>query len=363
MEEIIKVYEKLHSMPELGMEEKETANYLAQSLEEKGFKVYRNAGNSTGVVGVFKGEEPGPVVALRADMDALPFTIDGNLKVIHACGHDANCTMVLMAALEAAQRGIGRGSLKIVFQPAEETLQGAKLILNSGFVDDVEEMYGIHLRPIQEAKLGEATPALCHGSAYVIKAQIKGKAAHGARPHLGINVIDAAANIVHAINAIRVNPVVPHSIKTTKLAAGGEAFNIIPDTAHLVFDLRAQSNQLMELLIEKTVNAVQNGAASIGAEAEVEILGGVPGADYHHELVENAQKAIQQVLGKSLGPVLTPGGEDFHFYARQGKIKTAYIGLGADLEPGLHHQDMSFNLEALNHGVEILNTLIKDRLG
>ena len=127
-----------------------------------------------------KGQEPGPVFAVRADMDALVFTINGQDQTKHACGHDANCTMVLSAALEIAKIGIKRGTLKIVFQPAEEVLGGAKALLNSGLLNDIEEMIGIHLRPIQEAGMGQATPALCHGASYVVKAKVKGLASHGA---------------------------------------------------------------------------------------------------------------------------------------------------------------------------------------
>ena len=112
-------------------------------------------------------------------------------------------------------------------------------MLDSGLLDDVDEMISIHLRPIQEARFGQATPALCHGASKVVKAKVKGLTSHGARPHLGINAIDAAAQIVNAINAIKIDPTVPHSVKTTKLMAGGTAHNIIPETAEMTFDLRA----------------------------------------------------------------------------------------------------------------------------
>lgn len=361
-DKIFKVFHDLHAIAEIGWEELKTSRYLKEALEKGGYEVTDNIGQTTGIIGVLKGSEPGPVFALRADMDALPFRINEKEVAIHACGHDAHCTMVLMAALEIAKHGIKRGTLKVLFQPAEEALGGAETMIDSGLLSDVDEMMGIHLRPIHEAKLGQATPALCHGSSYVVKTKIKGLAAHGARPHLGINVIDAGANIVNAINAIRLNPMIPHSVKTTKFIAGGLAHNTIPDEAEMIFDLRAQTNEAMEELIQKTQSAIENSATSIGAQVETYVNGGVPGAAYDEKMIEWAKKAIEKVLGEALDPIITPGGEDFHYYTTIGNIKTAYIGLGADLQPGLHHPDMKFNFDALVHGTKILAYSIFQRL-
>ncbi|MGI6225986.1 MAG: amidohydrolase [Peptococcales bacterium] len=357
-EEIFSMYHTLHATPELGFHEVNTANILAARLEEAGFETIRNINGTTGVLGILKGQEPGPVVCLRADMDALPFTINGQNVNIHACGHDANSTMVLMASLLLARQGIKKGILKVLFQPAEEVLGGAEAILESGLLDEVEEMYGLHLRPLQEAKLGQATPALCHGSSYVVGASLKGLAAHGARPHLGINVIDAAASIVNAVNSIKLNPGVPFSVKTTKLIANSGAHNTIPDSCEMIFDLRAQTNEAMSLLLEKTQKAIESGAQTVGAQAQVTILGGVPGADYDPDLINVARSCIERVLGEAMDPIITPGGEDFHYYSTRGKIKTAYIGLGANLSPGLHHPEMKFDLEALLYGVKILLEIV-----
>lgn len=361
-ENIIVSYHKLHNIPEKAWEEVKTSKLLIESLRNSGFEVTENIAGTTGIIGVIRGSEPGPVYAVRADMDALQFKIDGKAINIHACGHDANCTMVLHAAQEIAKLGIKRGTLKIVFQPAEEALGGAEAMLDSGLLSDVDEMIGIHLRPIHEARVGEATPALLHGASCIISAAIKGAAAHGARPHLGINAIDAAAAVVNAVNAIKLVPTTPYSVKATKLIANGGANNTIPDLAEMIFDLRAQTNEAMEQLIKKTFNAIEQGAATVGAAAEANVLARVPGAEYDDEMVRRAKGDIQAVLGDVLGPITTPGGEDFHYYATKGKIKTAYIGLGADLEPGLHHPEMKFNLEALITGTKIIAYNIYERL-
>lgn len=361
-DEIIKIYNDLHALPEKGWEEIKTSAYIKEALEKAGFEVIANVNNTTGLIGILRGSETGPVFGVRADMDALAFKIDGKDVNIHACGHDAHSAMVLAAAQAIAKKGIKKGTLKVLFQPAEEVLGGAEAMIDSELLLDVTEMIGIHLRPIQEARTGEATYALCHGSSYVVTAKITGLASHGARPHLGINAIDASASVVNAVNAIKLNPTVPFSVKTTKLIAGGAAYNIIPDSAEMGFDLRAQTNDAMETLLEKVKNAIIHGAGAVGASAEVTIVGGVPGAEYDEEMKLRAKEAIVAVLGKALDPIVTPGGEDFHYFATKAKIKTAYIGLGCDLEPGLHHPEMKFNLDSLVDGTKIIAFMINERL-
>lgn len=361
-DELYKIYEYLHSIPEYSWQEFKTSDFIKDKLIEAGFEVTTNVNDTTGIIAVLKASEEGPVYAVRADMDALVFNIEGEDKAIHACGHDANSTMALAAALAIAEKGITKGTLKMVFQPAEEVLGGAESILESGMLSDVDEMVGIHLRPIQEAKLGQATPALSHGASGFITATVKGLNAHGARPHQGINVIDAAVAVVNAINAIHLNPSVPFSVKTTKLVAGGSASNIIPDKAEMAFDLRAQTNEAMTELIEKTKNAIINGAKTVGADVEVEHKGGVPGAAHDQGVIDRTREAIIKVLGQAMDPIITPGGEDFHYYSTKGNIKTAYIGLGADLTPGLHNPEMVYNTDALLTGAKIIATAIDQRL-
>jgi amidohydrolase len=265
--------------------------------------------------------------------------------------------MVLTAAKILKQAGIPCGQLKILFQPAEEKLTGALSVIEAGALEGVDIIFGIHLRPIQEARTGQATPALYHGASYIVEAAIEGLTAHGARPHLGVNAIDAAAAVVNAVNAIRINPVVPCTVKTTKLQAGGATLNAIPDLAEMAFDLRAQQNDVMDELIAKVTKAVENAAASVGAKGTVKVKGGVPAAEYNDSMVATARSAINSVLGPVgvLAPIVSPGGEDFHFFVKKyPRLKAGYIGLGCDLKPGLHHPATSFDLSALPNGVKIL---------
>ncbi|NLY36220.1 MAG: amidohydrolase [Tissierellia bacterium] len=359
---IINVFNKLHSIPEIAFEEFQTSAYIASQLKELDYEVIEKVGG-TGVIGILDSGSPGPVLAVRADMDALEFEKDGKTYNVHACGHDAHSSMVLGLAKQVKQTGINKGKLYVVFQPAEEGLFGAAKMIQSGMLAEVEEMLGIHLRPIQEARLGQATPALVHGASNRVDISVKGLNAHGARPHLGINAVDAAVAIVNGLNAIKADPSVSHSVKVTSFKGGTDTFNLIPSAAKLVVDVRAQNNEVMEDILEKVKLAVEYGARSLGAQAQIDFIRGVPAADYCHELTNLARKAIVKELGESLEIITTPGGEDFHFYSRDLGIKTGYIGLGADLTPGLHHPDMSFDPSALIKGTNILFHMVKSKLG
>ncbi|MDU4959084.1 MAG: amidohydrolase [Sporomusaceae bacterium] len=363
-ESVEAVYHILHQMPEPGLAERRTAAYLASRLEQAGYVVRTGVGG-TGVIGELRGAKPGVTVMLRADMDCMVHSVDGKEVYVHSCGHDAHSAMVLTTAVEMAAAGVEQGTLKILFQPAEETLQGALGVIADGGLEGVDFLLGLHLRPIQEARLGQATPALRHGASAAVAAALTGKTAHGARPHLGINAIDAGAAVLQAVNAIYVNPAVPATVKATRFQAGG-ATNAIPDRADLVFDVRAQTNAVMEELLEKTAQAVAKGAASIGAAGEALVAGRVPAAEYDAALTALLAESIRTVLGETglLAPIQTPGGEDFHFYRQhRPALRVAYFGLGADLTPGLHHPDMTFDLRALRQGVDILLRALEHLLG
>ena len=299
---VVEIWRDLHKTPELGFEENKTSAYLAEALEKLGFAVTRGVGK-TGVMGVIRGAEPGPVLMLRADMDALPFrNDDGSIEAVHACGHDSHCAMVLAAASELADR-VRRGTLKILFQPGEETLHGALEVLKSGAVDDV---------------------------------------------------------------AIKGDPAKVWSCKVTSIQACAAAVNIIPDTATLKLDIRAQTNELMDELLEKVRMAAAGTAAAYGATAEV-ILPGVviPAAVYDEDLVAELAGTIREVLGdECLARDCGGGGEDFHFFKKERPhIRAAYFGVGAGCTPGLHARNMTFDETQLDMGVRVLTAAALKHVG
>lgn len=359
---INKTFEDLHSIPEKGLQEYKTSQYLKNKMKEAGcFDKIIEVGD-TGIIGVISGKDPGPVVAIRADIDALEFDVDGKRVFKHACGHDAHATMALVAAIIAGKTGLRKGTLKLVLQPAEELFAGAKKIIESGNLKDVDEIYGAHLRPIQEAKFGEATAGLWHSASRVVEVNVEGKGSHAARPHLGINSIDGGACIVNAVNSIHLNPASNFSVKCTKFHAGGLATNIVPAKCDMMFDLRAEFNNDMDELLNKVEKAVVNGGASVGAKAVFKDCGGSPAAMYDNELLKVTRDAITDVLGTCLPDIHTSGSEDFHYFSMDAGLRSAYFGIGADLKPGLHSVDMSFDRRVLPIGVKIWLDIIENRL-
>lgn len=354
-------YSALRETPELAFQEYQTSAYVAQQLREMGIQVTEQIGGTTAVMGVIPAREPGPVVVLRGDMDALSFKdAEGNVILRHTCGHDAHTAMVLACGqFFQKEGGLPRGELRLLFQPAEEVMGGAKAVLAAHVLDDADAVVGIHLRPSEEALLHQATPALCHSASCILHTTLLGKTAHGARPHQGINAIDAAAMAVGAVNAIHLDPRLPHSVKATKIRSAGDMNNCIPDRVDLWFDLRCQTNTGMGELLEKTKAAVRGAAASIGAAYEDEIVSRSDAPEYDPQLEQLAKESIESVLGHALPTLYTTGGEDFHFFHTMGGLRTAYIGLGAGMQGGLHSFGMTFDPAALEDGVAILADLAR----
>lgn len=367
MTNVLNHYKFLHTIPELGHKEYKTAAYLADKLEALGFTVTRSVGGSTGVIGYFDSCQPGPVLGLRADMDALGSIVDGKVQANHTCGHDAHSSMVLAATEElVSSKSIIHGKLKILFQPAEEVGTGALSLIDAGAIDDVDIILGQHLRPIQEMSMGKAAPAVYYSASAKVTATIKGKTAHGARPHLGVNAIDAATAAVTAVNAIQTDPNIPCSAKATRFICDTSVTNVIPHEATVTWDLRSRDNATMDLLTEKVQQAIRAGAATVGATAETSLSTPMPAAEFDTRIIDILSESITEALGaKALHPpIQTPGSEDFNFFKkRKPTIEAGFIGLGCGLVPGLHHPDMHFELSAMDNGVKILVTAAKKILG
>lgn len=349
------VFQHLHANPEISWKEFLTTAYLKDFLIQEGFHV-TTFDDSTGlVVTIGSGK---PCVGLRTDMDALWQEVDGEFKANHSCGHDAHMTMALGTLLLLKKLGIPKqGTLKVLFQPAEEKGTGALSFIDKGLVDDIDYLYGVHLRPIQEIRNGFAAPAILHGAAKLITGKIHGVEAHGARPHLGVNAIEVGAQIVQAIQAIYLDPMMSYSAKLTKFQAGGESANIIPGNAEFSIDVRAQSNTAMNELIAKVEHAISSVATLNNIPIDFQIETEIAAAEVDDSAVELMKKAIIDTIGQSyyIPPIVTPGGEDFHFYTlKRPHIKATMLGLGCDLAPGLHHPNMKFNHESIITGIEIL---------
>ena len=358
---VIDLYRKLHLIPEKAFQEYETAKLVFSELSNLGLDVKAGIAG-TGVIGRLTTEKPGPVIALRADMDALCFVRNKKEEMIHACGHDAHSAMVLGAARLLVAEPPDCGDVVFLFQPSEEKQDGSRQVIATGELNHVDEMVGVHVRPEDELPAGQATPALLHGAVQIIRAEIRGRNAHGARPHLGVNALEASVLAVNALNMLHFDPKINHSVKVTRLLVEGETYNLIPDKAELHIDVRAQTNDLMHEMTEQISRAISRSAAALDAETMIETVDYTPAAEYDEGLVQTAAGAIRHVLGSSRPPLITPGAEDFHFYATHLKIKTAYIGLGAGVTPGLHHPGFTLEQGQLIKGSMILAAIVRERL-
>lgn len=346
----------LHKLPEIGFNEYKTSAFLRERLVELGFELETVA--ETGLIGTIRGKKHGPTVAIRADMDALKFRNEKDeIEVIHACGHDANCAMALAASAALAKKGIEAGNYIILFQPGEETMTGAQMVLESG-LPHIDAMFGMHLRPQNEMEIGKATSALIHSASMPLTINFRGKAAHGARPHLGINAISAAARTITEVDALYIDTGENWSAKATVIDCMENQHNIIPEFCSVTFDIRAKSNELADYISSTIRKIASEAAQQIGCSIGIKQgYGYAP--QYDAALTHISKRAIKQVLGAAEPPVYTSGSEDFHVYSVKGGIRTSYIGLGADLRPGLHAPNMCFDHSCMPNGAEILFRCVK----
>ncbi|WP_088009202.1 amidohydrolase [Indiicoccus explosivorum] len=347
-----------HEHPEVSFKEWDTTKKLASIMEEYNIP-YRLFGDVPGLIAeIGQGEE---VIALRADMDALWQEVDGVFRANHSCGHDANMTMVL-GALELLHRETLNRKVRFIFQPAEEQGNGALAAIDRGAADDVIYLFGVHLRPQEELPLGKVAPAIHHGAGLFLKGKITGEDAHGARPHQGRNAVDALFGIHQFIKSLYFSPYEPYSAKLTKLQAGGDSVNIIPGSASFAIDIRAQSNEVLEQLKDRIAEGLEETGKLYRVHVSFAFDDYIPAAEVSGEAAALVREAIIGTMGeKSLADeVVTPGGDDFHFYTiRHPGIKAAMVGVGADLGPGLHHPDMTFSPSALTDGAKVLAETVK----
>jgi amidohydrolase len=357
----------IHANPELGNREFRTAELVAKHLERLGIEVQRNVGK-TGVVGVLKGGRPGKVLALRADMDALPVTEEVDLPfaskakgvyegkevgVMHACGHDTHVA-VLMATAEAlaSVRAQLPGTVKFIFQPAEEgppagETGGAKLMIEEGALDNPkpDAIFGLHV--VAGRSVGQLMyrPGPAMASSDILRIKVKGRQTHGASPWGGVDPVVVSAQIVTALQAI-----VARQIDITKEPGivsigsihGGIRFNIIPDSVDMVGTVRAFDEKMREDIFMRIRRIAENVAEAHGATAEVVIepLYGVTVNDT--PLMEQMLPTFKRVAGDA-NVILDrkhTGAEDFSYY--QLKIPGIFWFIGVTT-PGRDPSKISFN--------------------
>jgi amidohydrolase len=344
MNQIIELRHQIHQYPELGNREFKTAELVAEHLRELGFDEVVTDVAYTGVVGILRGGLPGDVVAVRADMDALPVTEDTpfsfkstvrteylgqDVGVMHACGHDVHTAVQLgVASVLASMRDRIPGTVKFIFQPAEEGPPpgeegGADLMVREGVMEGPRPSAVFGLHTFAEMEVGRVgyTPGPALAAVDHFKIRITGQQAHGAAPHLSIDPIVMASQAVMAFQTIRSRnlPPLEPSVVTVGIMQSGQRFNIIPAEVWMEGTVRTYNPDVRDA-IERRMDQILAGiTAAGGGSYELEYDRGTPTTINDLELTERMAPTLTRVLGDENVEVLEPtmGGEDFAYFANE----------------------------------------------
>jgi amidohydrolase len=382
-----------HQHPELGNREVRTSKVIADELRKLGYDVMTNVAH-TGVVALLRGGRPGPVVALRADMDALPVSEQGDLPfkstakttwngqdvgVMHACGHDNHMAILLGAAtIFARVKDQLPGTIKLIFQPAEEgppagEAGGAELMVKEGVLDNpkVDAIFGLHVFPMHTGII-EYRPGPLMASADSFTIRIKGRQTHGAVPWGGVDPIVIGAQMVMSLQSIvsrNVNITEAPAVLTIGAFNGGNRFNIVPETAELQGTVRAFNEDVRKDIHRRIRDIVTKTAEAMGGSAEITYGIGYPVTINNRELTERMVPTLERVAGAGnvrLGP-LTGTAEDFSFFQQQVPGMFFFLGVTPkDRDPKTAPQNHSplfyADESALPVGLRALTNLAIDYL-
>jgi amidohydrolase len=384
--EVVALRRTLHRHPELSNREEKTGARIAAHLRELGLDEVRTGVAGHGVVGVLKGGKPGGVVALRADMDALPVTERTGLPfasevqgAMHACGHDSHMAVLLGAAqVLAGLREEIPGTVLLLFQPAEEGPPpgeegGAPLVLSSGALDDPapEAVFGLHAFPdVPTGSLGWRSGGMM-AAVERVKVTIRGKQAHAAYPWKAVDPVVTAAQVITAAQTVvsRVTDARDSAVVSLGVVHGGQRWNIIPDEVVIEGTIRTLDPEVRRNVIDAFARVVNGTAMAHGATADVEVESLTPVTWNDPELTRRMLPTLARAAGgedKLVEVRPSMGGEDFAFYAE--RIPSFFFRLGmagatgGDEAPALHTPDFRVDEAALPVGVRAMAMLALDFL-
>lgn len=378
-----------HENPELSNREFNTAKIIATHLESLGIEVQTEVAY-TGVVGILKGGKPGPIVALRADMDALPVvertpvpfksTATGIFRgeevgVMHACGHDTHVAILMgVAQILAGMQDDLEGTVKFIFQPAEEGAPldeggGAKMMIEEGVLSnpEVDVIFGLHINDAFPVGTIRYRPEGTMAAVNSFSIEVKGKQAHGSRPWTGVDPIVTSAQIINNIQTIvsRSMPLTRQAaVVTVGIIEGGVRNNIIPEEVYIEGTIRTLDASMRETLFERLETIVTNTGESNGAEAILTINEGYPITYNDPELTALMLPTLQEVAGTENVALrdASTGAEDFSFF--QEIVPGFYFFLGGLPEGGVasghHTPDFFVSEDALILGVRSMSNLVID---
>ncbi len=372
--DLTEIRRDLHANPELGMEEHRTAEIVAAKLAEWGIEVHRGVGG-TGVVGVLRSGNGEDAIGLRADMDALPMQEandiawrSGNPGRMHACGHDGHTTMLLGAARYLAETRAFNGTVNFIFQPGEEGMGGALAMLKDGLFErfPCNAIFAIHNRPGLAVGKYAISPGPSSAGGAFFDITVTGRGAHGARPEASVDPVLAACHVTTALQSIVSRNVPPFDtavLSVTKVV-GGDAYNVIPQSAVISGTARAFRNETMTLIEANMKRVAEGVAAGFGATAVVDFRRiFAPLINDAEQTAVIADTAAELVGEDGVDRRKPPGmgSEDFAFMMEQ--VPGAYIQVGNGEDSGqLHNQHYDFNDEAAPYGAALFARLVERRL-
>jgi len=362
--ELIALRRDLHQHPELAYGEVRTSQRVAAFLEGSGLVIRRGIGG-TGLLATAEGS--GPTVLFRVDLDALPIQEQTGAPyasrvpgVMHACGHDGHAAIGAATARILARRRLP-GSVRMLFQPAEEGEGGAQAVLKDGVMDGVSLVVGIHLwNELPVGTLGvKAGPLMAAVDRLSIV--VRGRGGHGGKPHRAADPVVAAAHVVTALQTIVSREVSPIHSAVVTLASihGGQAFNVIPDEVAITGTIRTFDPELRRSMPERIRRIAKGIAAGLQCTAEIEVKEGNPAVVNDPTVVEIARDAAIRVVGETgvVAPESTMGGEDMAVYFEKAPGCFVFVGSAnpaLKLDQPHHSPRFDFDEEALSIGCEFL---------
>jgi hippurate hydrolase len=370
----------LHAHPELAFSESRTSTLVADRLAAWGIEVHRGLAK-TGIVGVVQGRKnsSGKAIGLRADMDCLPIHETGDVPYrsqhagrMHACGHDGHTAMLLGAARYLAETRRFDGTAYLIFQPAEEAGGGGQVMVKEGLFEKfpANEIYALHNWPgLPPGKIAVGTGAMMAATDEV-QITVRGKGGHGAMPHLVVDPVVAAAQIISALQTIASRNVDPAdavvvsicSMQTSQVGA----FNVVPDSVRLIGTVRSFRPQTRDLAERRLREIVTKVAEALGGSAEIDYARGYPATVNSAREAAFAAAVGERIFGKGnviTDPTPTMGGEDFSYMLLE--RPGAYVWLGQGGGPGgcfLHNPNFDFNDEVIPLGAGYLAALVEHAL-
>uniref|UniRef100_A0A6A7G1X3 Amidohydrolase n=2 Tax=Hirondellea gigas TaxID=1518452 RepID=A0A6A7G1X3_9CRUS len=352
---------RLHRNPETAFEEFETAAFIAERLRAFGMNVTEGVGR-TGVVGILQGASPGKCIALRADMDALPLQEENDLEFksevdgkMHACGHDGHVAILLcVAEILSAQRDRLQGTLKFIFQPAEETFGGAFFMIQDGVLENphVDEIYGLHLNTVWTYGTANVTLGPANASNDRIRITITGSGGHGASPQFTEDVIMIGAALISQLHTIvsRNISALDSAVLSVTLFNAGTTYNIIPETATMLASCRAFTADIRDLVLIR-IQAICSGLAEAhGVEINVEFNPESPGYPPNINNSESMWRSVVTAMEKVVPDgvrtdYVSTGSEDFAFFTQERPACYFRVGIAPETNGEPSHHSPSFLMD------------------